>query len=167
MWFGDLATMRWWDDLWLNESFATYVSNLALAEATRFEGAWRAFHADMKRWGYQADERSTTHPIAGPVVDTDATFYNFDGITYGKGAAVLKQLVADARAATAFRDGLRVYFDRHAWANASLADFLAALEDGERPAPRATGPALARDARRSTPSRRAGRCATAGSSGWS
>ncbi len=129
MWFGDLVTMRWWDDLWLNESFATYVSNLALAEATRFEGAWRAFHADMKRWGYQADERSTTHPISGPVPDTDATFYNFDGITYGKGAAVLKQLVA-ALGRDAFRAGLRVYFDRHAWGNASLGDFLAALEEG-------------------------------------
>ena len=129
MWFGDLATMRWWDDLWLNESFATYVSNLALAEATRFEGAWRAFHADMKRWGYLADERSTTHPIAGPVVDTDATFYNFDGITYGKGAAVLKQLVAMLGRA-GFRDGLRVYFDRYAWSNASLSDFLDALEAG-------------------------------------
>ncbi len=129
MWFGDLVTMRWWDDLWLNESFATYVSNLALAEATRFEGAWRAFHADLKRWGYQADDRSTTHPISGVVADTDATFYNFDGITYGKGAAVLKQLVAWV-GRDAFAAGLRIYFDRHAWGNASLADFLAALAEG-------------------------------------
>jgi aminopeptidase N len=129
MWFGDLVTMRWWDDLWLNESFATYVSTRALAEATRFEGAWRAFHADMKRWGYQADDRSTTHPISGVVADTDATFYNFDGITYGKGAAVLKQLVAWV-SRDAFSAGLRVYFERHAWGNASLADFLAALEEG-------------------------------------
>ena len=129
MWFGDLVTMRWWDDLWLNESFATYVSNLALSEATRFDGAWRAFHADVKRWGYQADDRSTTHPISGIVVDTDATFYNFDGITYGKGAAVLKQLVAWV-GREAFAAGLRIYFDRHAWGNASLADFLAALEEG-------------------------------------
>ena len=129
MWFGDLVTMRWWDDLWLNESFATYVSNLALAEATRFEGAWRAFHADVKRWGYQADDRSTTHPISGIVIDTDATFYNFDGITYGKGAAVLKQLVAWV-GRDAFVAGVRVYVERHAWGNASLADFLAALEQG-------------------------------------
>ncbi len=129
MWFGDLATMRWWDDLWLNESFATYVSNLCLAEATRFAGAWRAFHADMKRWGYQADARSTTHPISGLVPDTDATFYNFDGITYGKGASVIKQLVAEI-GHDAFRAGLRTYFRRHAWGNATLADFLAALEDG-------------------------------------
>jgi len=129
MWFGDLVTMRWWDDLWLNESFATYVSNLALAEATRFDGAWRAFHADMKRWGYQADARSTTHPISGVVPDTDATFYNFDGITYGKGASVIKQLVAEI-GRDAFRAGLRTYFRRHAWGNATLADFLAALEEG-------------------------------------
>ena len=129
MWFGDLVTMRWWDDLWLNESFATYVSNLALAEATRFDGAWRAFHADMKRWGYQADARSTTHPISGAVPDTDATFYNFDGITYGKGASVIKQLVAEI-GHDAFRAGLRIYFRRHAWGNATLADFLSALEDG-------------------------------------
>ncbi len=129
MWFGDLATMRWWDDLWLNESFATYVSHLALAEATRFDGAWRAFHADMKRWGYQADARSTTHPISGVVPDTDATFYNFDGITYGKGASVIKQLVAEI-GPEAFRAGLRTYFRRHAWGNATLADFLAALETG-------------------------------------
>ncbi len=129
MWFGDLATMRWWDDLWLNESFATYASNLALEEATHFDGAWRAFHADMKRWGYQADARSTTHPISGVVPDTDATFYNFDGITYGKGASVIKQLVAEI-GPEAFRAGLRTYFRRHAWGNATLADFLAALEDG-------------------------------------
>jgi aminopeptidase N len=129
MWFGDLVTMRWWDDLWLNESFATYVSNLALVEATRFEGAWRAFHADMKRWGYQADARSTTHPISGHVPDTDATFYNFDGITYGKGASVIKQLVAEV-GPDGFRAGLRTYFRRHAWGNATLADFLAALEAG-------------------------------------
>jgi len=129
MWFGDLVTMRWWDDLWLNESFATYMSYLALSEATRFDGAWRAFQADVKRWGYQADDRSTTHPISGIVVDTEATFYNFDGITYGKGAAVLKQLVAWV-GHDAFAAGLRVYFDRHAWGNASLADFLAALEEG-------------------------------------
>jgi aminopeptidase N len=129
MWFGDLVTMRWWDDLWLNESFATFVSNLALSEATRFDGAWRAFHADVKRWGYQADDRSTTHAISTLVADTDATYYSFDGITYGKGAAVLKQLVAWV-GREAFAAGLHVYFERHAWGNASLADFLAAMEKG-------------------------------------
>jgi aminopeptidase N len=128
MWFGDLVTMRWWDDLWLNESFASYISNRALVEATRFEAAWLAFHGDMKRFAYEADGRSTTHPVAGPVPDTDATFYNFDGITYGKGAAVVKQLVAEI-GDEAFRAGLRTYFRRHAWGNATLADFLAALEE--------------------------------------
>ena len=166
MWFGDLATMRWWDDLWLNESFATYVSNLALAEATRFDGAWRAFHADMKRWGYQADARSTTHPVSGVVPDTDATFYNFDGITYGKGASVIKQLVAEI-GPEAFRAGLRTYFRRHAWGNATLADFLAALEEGAgRPLARLE-PALAgdgvpqHDRGRLDDARRAGRTAPA------
>jgi aminopeptidase N len=128
MWFGDLVTMRWWDDLWLNESFATYISNRALVEATRFTAGWLAFHADLKRFAYEADGRSTTHPISGPVPDTDATFYNFDGITYGKGAAVVKQLVAEI-GEEAFRAGLRTYFRRHAWGNATLVDFLAALED--------------------------------------
>ena len=129
MWFGDLVTMRWWSDLWLNESFATYVSHLALAEATRFHDAWRAFHGQMKRWAYRADQLSTTHPISGPVPDTDATFYNFDGITYGKGAAVIQQLVA-AIGMDGFREGMRTYFRRHEWGNATLADFLAALEAG-------------------------------------
>lgn len=128
MWFGDLVTMRWWDDLWLNESFASYISNRALVEATRFTAGWLAFHADMKRLAYEADGRSTTHPVSGTVPDTDATFYNFDGITYGKGAAAVKQLVAEI-GDEAFRAGLRTYFRRHAWGNATLSDFLAALED--------------------------------------
>ena len=128
MWFGDLVTMRWWDDLWLNESFATYVSYLAMAEATRFRAAWRALHA-TKLWAYRIDEYPTTHPVRGQVADTDATFYNFDGITYGKGAAVIKQLVATI-GMDGFRAGIRTYFDRHAWGNATLADFLAALEAG-------------------------------------
>ncbi|MDQ3449084.1 MAG: aminopeptidase N [Chloroflexota bacterium] len=129
MWFGNLVTMRWWDDLWLNESFASYISYLALTKATRFTGAWRAFTTDMKRWAYHQDQLPTTHPIAGEAPDTDSAFLNFDGITYGKGAAVLKQLVATI-GHNGFRDGLRVYFRRHAWDNATLADFLAALEEG-------------------------------------
>lgn len=128
MWFGDLVTMRWWDDLWLNESFATYVSYLAMAEATRFRAAWRAFHA-TKLWACRIDEYPTTHPVRGQVPDTDATFYNFDGITYGKGAAVIKQLVASI-GMDGFLAGIRTYFDRHGWGNATLADFLAALEAG-------------------------------------
>ncbi|MDQ3552795.1 MAG: aminopeptidase N [Chloroflexota bacterium] len=129
MWFGNLVTMRWWDDLWLNESFASYVSYLALTEATRFKGAWRSFARDMKRWAYHQDQLPTTHPIAGEAPDTDSAFLNFDGITYGKGASVLKQLVATI-GRDGFRDGLRVYFRRHAWGNATLAEFLAALEEG-------------------------------------
>ncbi|MDQ3491908.1 MAG: aminopeptidase N, partial [Chloroflexota bacterium] len=129
MWFGNLVTMRWWDDLWLNESFASYISYLALTEATRFTGAWRSFTTDMKRWAYHQDQLPTTHPIAAEAPDTDSAFLNFDGITYGKGASVLKQLVATI-GRDGFRDGLRVYFRRHAWGNATLADFLAALEEG-------------------------------------
>ena len=130
MWFGDLVTMRWWNDLWLNESFATYMSYLAMEEATRFRGgAWPAFHARMKAWAYEQDQLVTTHPISGEVPDTDATFLNFDGITYGKGASVLKQLVA-AIGPSGFREGMRHYFRTHAWGNTTLSEFLAALSHG-------------------------------------
>jgi aminopeptidase N len=128
MWFGNLTTMRWWDDLWLNESFATYISYLTMVEATRFTNAWKVFNADIKRWAYQQDQLVTTHPIAGAASDTDEAFLNFDGITYGKGASVLKQLV-QAVGKDGFRDGMRLYFRRHAWSNASLRDFLACLEE--------------------------------------
>ena len=130
MWFGDLVTMRWWNDLWLNESFATYMAYLALYEATRFhDGAWAAFFSRMKVWAYDQDELVTTHAIAGDVPDTEATFLNFDGITYGKGAAALKQLVA-AIGPEGFRDGMRHYFQTYAWGNTSLREFLGALEQG-------------------------------------
>ena len=129
MWFGDLVTMRWWNDLWLNESFATYMAYLALVESTRFQAAWMAFNSGMKAWAYRQDQLVTTHPIAGQVPDTDATFLNFDGITYGKGAAVLKQLVA-AVGMEAFRDGMRRYFQRHAFGNTTLAEFLDAIDEG-------------------------------------
>jgi aminopeptidase N len=128
MWFGNLVTMRWWDDLWLNESFATYISYLAMTEATRFTNGWKVFHVDIKRWAYQQDQLPTTHPIAGAADDTDVAFLNFDGITYGKGASVLKQLVKYI-GRDAFRDGMRLYFRRHGWANATLEDFLACLEE--------------------------------------
>jgi aminopeptidase N len=128
MWFGNLVTMRWWDDLWLNESFATYISYLAMTEATRFTNAWKVFNADIKRWAYQQDQLPTTHPIAGTAEDTEIAFLNFDGITYGKGASVLKQLVKYI-GRDAFRDGMRIYFKRHGWANAALNDFLACLEE--------------------------------------
>jgi aminopeptidase N len=129
MWFGDLVTMRWWNDLWLNESFATYISYLALTSATRFRNAWKVFNADIKRWAYQTDQLVTTHPISGEAADTEEAFLNFDGITYGKGAAVLKQL-AHHIGADGFRDGMRLYFRRHEFGNATLRDFLACLAEG-------------------------------------
>ena len=128
MWFGNLVTMRWWNDLWLNESFATYISYLGMTSATRFDNAWKVFNYRIKRWAYQTDQLPTTHPIAGTAADTEIAFLNFDGITYGKGASVLKQL-AKYIGPDAFRDGLRLYFRRHAWGNATLADFLACLEE--------------------------------------
>ncbi len=128
MWFGNLVTMRWWDDLWLNESFATYISYLALTSATRFTNAWKVFNTDIKRWAYQQDQLPTTHPIAGSADDTEIAFLNFDGITYGKGASVLKQLVKTVGLEN-FRDGLRIYFRRYAWSNATLRDFMSCIEE--------------------------------------
>ena len=128
MWFGNLVTMRWWDNLWLNESFATYISYVAMTEATRFTNAWKVFNSDIKRWAYQQDQLPTTHPISGRAADTEIAFLIFDGITYGKGASVLKQLVKYI-GRDAFRDGMRLYFRRHAWSNATLADFMGCLEE--------------------------------------
>jgi aminopeptidase N len=127
MWFGDLVTMRWWGDLWLNESFATYISFWALAEATRFTDAWVQFVNLNVRWAFRQDQLPTTHPIVADAPDTDTAIHNFDGITYAKGGLVLRQLVAWV-GTDAFLSGLRDYFARHAWGNATLADFLAALE---------------------------------------
>ena len=129
MWFGDLVTMRWWNDLWLNESFATYMSYLAMEGATRFRSGWQDFNNGIKNWAYRQDQLVTTHPIAGVVRDTDETFLNFDGITYGKGASVLKQLAA-AIGIDGFREGMRRYFRTHEYGNATLRDFLGALEAG-------------------------------------
>jgi aminopeptidase N len=128
MWFGDLVTMRWWDDLWLNESFATYIGNDAVARATRFTDAWVRFASGDKAWALVQDQLPTTHPISADIVDTDAVRLHFDGITYAKGASVLKQLVAWV-GKEKFTEGLQRYFRRHEWANASLADFLGALEE--------------------------------------
>ena len=127
MWFGDLVTMRWWDDLWLNESFATWASLIAQSEATRWPDAWTTFCQAWKAWAYRQDQLPSTHPIAADIVDIDAVEVNFDGITYAKGASVLKQLVAYAGREN-FLAGVRAYFARHAWQNASLADLLDALE---------------------------------------
>ena len=127
MWFGDLVTMRWWDDLWLNESFATWAGTLAQAEATRWTFAWTTFAQLYKAWAYRQDQLPSTHPIAADIPDIAAVEVNFDGITYAKGASVLKQLVAYVGREN-FLDGVRKYFAAHAWGNATLADLLAALE---------------------------------------
>src|SRR6266567_3687368 len=127
MWFGDLVTMRWWDDLWLNESFADYLGYRVTAEATEFTGAWTEFAIGEKAWGYAADQRSSSHPVAPEIVATTAdALLNFDGISYAKGAAVLKQLVAWL-GEDAFLAGLRAHIAAHAYGNATLADLLAAL----------------------------------------
>ena len=128
MWFGDLVTMRWWDDLWLNESFATWAGTLAQAEATRWSSAWTTFAQLYKAWAYRQDQLPSTHPIAADIPDIHAVEVNFDGITYAKGASVLKQLVAYVGREN-FLDGVRRYFSAHAWGNATLADLLAALEE--------------------------------------
>ena len=127
MWFGDLVTMRWWDDLWLNESFATYMATHALSAATRFTSSWATFADEDKSWAIAQDQLPSTHPISADIVDTEAVRTHFDGITYAKGASVLRQLVAWV-GEDAFFSGLRRYFRRHAFANASLNDFLGALE---------------------------------------
>jgi len=126
MWFGNLVTLRWWNDLWLNESFATWASFHALEHGTRFTDAWKRFNGVMKPAAYRDDQRVTSHPIATPVPDTDAAQTNFDAIVYEKGASVLRQLMATIGDA-AFAAGLRLHFQRHAWGNATLADFLDAL----------------------------------------
>jgi aminopeptidase N len=129
MWFGDLVTMRWWDDLWLNESFATYMGYRLTAEVTKWPQAWTRFAVSRKAWGYAADQRPSTHPVAPTrVIDTDDAFNNFDGISYAKGCSALRQLVAWI-GDEAFFAGLRSYFDKHAWGNATLADLLAALSE--------------------------------------
>jgi aminopeptidase N len=127
MWFGDLVTMRWWDDVWLNESFATFVSYLATAEVTEWKDAWASFDADEKSWAYEQDQLPSTHPIEAEIPDIEAVQVNFDGITYAKGASVLKQLVAYV-GREPFLTGVGAYLRRHAWGNATLADLFADLE---------------------------------------
>lgn len=127
MWFGDLVTMTWWDDLWLNESFATFASVLCQAEATEFTEAWTTFATVEKSWAYRQDQLPSTHPIAADIPDLAAVEVNFDGITYAKGASVLKQLVAYV-GLEHFLAGLRDYFRTHAFGNATFDDLVAALE---------------------------------------
>jgi aminopeptidase N len=128
MWFGDLVTMRWWDDLWLNESFATWAGTLAQAEGTRWSAAWTTFAQVYKTLAYRQDQLPSTHPIAADIPDIHAVEVNFDWITYAKGASVLKQLVAYVGREN-FLAGVRKYFAAHAWNNATLADLLSALEN--------------------------------------
>ncbi|WP_235181012.1 aminopeptidase N [Nesterenkonia sp. AN1] len=128
MWFGDLVTMHWWDDLWLKESFADYMGSLAVDEATDWSTSWISFANGRKAWAYVQDQLPTTHPIVADIGDLEAADQNFDGITYAKGASVLKQLAAYA-GREAFREAARRYFARHAFGNASLGDFLAVLEE--------------------------------------
>ena len=128
MWFGDLVTMRWWDDLWLNESFATYISTLCQSEATEYTTAWTTFANTEKAWAYAQDQLPSTHPIAADIPDVAAVEVNFDGITYAKGASVLKQLVAYV-GRDEFLAGVRRYFRKHEFGNTTLADLLAPLEE--------------------------------------
>jgi aminopeptidase N len=127
MWFGDLVTMRWWNDLWLNESFAEWASHWCNASATRFTHAWTTFLSVRKSWGYRQDQLSSTHPVYCEMPDLEAVEVNFDGITYAKGASVIKQLVAYV-GLEPFLAGLRAYFQRHAWGNATFDDLLTELE---------------------------------------
>ncbi|WP_026820818.1 aminopeptidase N [Arthrobacter castelli] len=128
MWFGDLVTMRWWNDLWLNESFAEFMSTLAASENTEWKQAWTTFASLEKSWAYRQDQLPTTHPIVAPINDLEDVQVNFDGITYAKGASVLKQLVAWV-GRDEFMEGVRRYFAKHAWRNTELKDLLAELEE--------------------------------------
>jgi aminopeptidase N len=127
MWFGDLVTMRWWNDLWLNESFAEYMSHLAAVENTEFGSAWTTFASVEKSWAYKQDQLPTTHPIFAEINNLQDVEVNFDGITYAKGASVLRQLVAWV-GPEQFMAGVREYFKKHAWNNTELSDLMRELE---------------------------------------
>ncbi|MER5303719.1 aminopeptidase N [Streptomyces lasiicapitis] len=128
MWFGDLVTMQWWDDLWLKESFADFMGSFSMVEATRFTSGWITFANNRKAWAYRADQLPSTHPVTADIRDLEDAKLNFDGITYAKGASVLKQLVAYA-GRDAFLEGARRYFKRHAYGNTRLGDLLSVLEE--------------------------------------
>ncbi len=127
MWFGDLVTMKWWNDLWLNESFAEFVSTLATAEVTKWKGAWTTFNTLEKSWAYRQDQLPSTHPIVATIRDLEDVEVNFDGITYAKGASVLRQLVAWV-GQDAFFAGVAEYFRKHHHGNTTLSDLLVELE---------------------------------------
>ncbi|MEU6549963.1 aminopeptidase N [Streptomyces sp. NPDC046915] len=128
MWFGDLVTMEWWDDLWLKESFADFMGTFANVGATRFTDAWITFANRRKAWAYRADQLPSTHPVTADIRDLQDAKLNFDGITYAKGASVLKQLVAYV-GQDAFLEGARRYFKRNAYGNTRLGDLLSVLEE--------------------------------------
>ncbi|MFH8588004.1 aminopeptidase N [Streptomyces celluloflavus] len=130
MWFGDLVTMEWWNDLWLNESFATYTSIAcqAYAPGSKWPHSWTTFANSMKTWAYRQDQLPSTHPIMAEIRDLDDVLVNFDGITYAKGASVLKQLVAYVGMDEFFK-GVQAYFTAHAYGNTRLSDLLGALEE--------------------------------------
>ncbi|MBA4861775.1 aminopeptidase N [Streptomyces sp. PSKA54] len=130
MWFGDLVTMEWWNDLWLNESFATYTSVAcqAYAPESRWPHSWTTFANAEKTWAYRQDQLPSTHPIMAEIRDLDDVLVNFDGITYAKGASVLKQLVAYV-GMDEFFSGVQAYFKQHAYGNTRLSDLLGALEE--------------------------------------
>ena len=128
MWFGDLVTMTWWDDLWLNESFAEYMAYRAVVEVTEFTDAWVEFGVIRKLWGYAAERAPSTHPVAGsPAPDALSALGNFDGISYAKGASVIRQLIAHI-GDEAFVAGVVEHLRSHAYGNGDLAQFLAAME---------------------------------------
>ncbi|KHK98236.1 aminopeptidase N [Microbacterium mangrovi] len=127
MWFGDLVTMKWWNDLWLNESFAEWASTIATAEATEWTEAWTTFNAMEKTWAYRQDQLPSTHPVVAEINDLEDVQVNFDGITYAKGGSVLKQLAAWV-GIDAFFAGVGAYFRKHQWGNTELSDLLAELE---------------------------------------
>jgi len=127
MWFGDLVTMTWWNDLWLNESFAEWASTIATAEATEWTEAWTTFAVMEKSWAYKQDQLPSTHPVVATIRDLDDVLVNFDGITYAKGGSVLKQLAAWV-GIDAFFTGVASYFRKHEWGNTELRDLLVELE---------------------------------------
>lgn len=131
MWFGDLVTMKWWNDLWLNESFASIMSSVAMSKTSFPQEGWRDFFQGDKRWAYDTDDRVTTHAIQSQVTDTSQAGNQFDGITYGKGASVLKQMMFFI-GEDKFRAGLKTYFEKHQGGNAELADFIDALSEASQ-----------------------------------
>ena len=147
MWFGDIVTMRWWDDLWLNESFAEWACDWAAVGSSEFTDMWAGMLATEKQDAYAADPRPTTHPIRQQLADVETAQASFDDITYPKGAAVLKQLVAYVGEDAVRRRPAQLLPQRHAWGNTTLDDLIAELADRQRPRPDRLGRGLARDLR--------------------